>query len=113
MKEHQAGPQSYTLTNRDGGQQLKHTRLATGGEREEEKRQAEQKRQHQNCSLVLVRPFSLFTVVPIIVPFLGCVRLSSHVPRLLLFSFFSMWILIFAGARLTQEDTLKVFIYQK
>ena len=51
MKEHQAGPQSYTLTNRDGGQQLKHTRLATGGEREEENRQAEQKRQHQKCSL--------------------------------------------------------------
>ena len=51
MKEHQAGPQSYTLTNRDGGQQLKHTRLATGGEREEEKRQAEQKSQHQKCSL--------------------------------------------------------------
>ena len=51
MKEHQAGPQSYTLTNRDGDQQLKHTRLATGGEREEEKRQAEQKRQHQKCSL--------------------------------------------------------------
>ena len=50
MREHQAGPQSYTLTNRDGGQQLKHTRLATGGEREEEKRQAEQKRQHQKCS---------------------------------------------------------------
>ena len=50
MKEHQAGPQSYTLTNRDGGQQLKHTRLATGGEREE-KTQAEQKRQHQKCSL--------------------------------------------------------------
>ena len=51
MKEHQAGPQSYTLTNRDGGQQLKHTRLATGGEREDEKRQAMQKRQHQKCSL--------------------------------------------------------------
>ena len=51
MKEHQAGPQSYTLTNRDGGQQLKHTRLATGGEREEENGQAEQKRQHQKCSL--------------------------------------------------------------
>ena len=50
MEEHQAGPQSYTLTNRDGGQQLKHTRLATGGEREE-KRQVEQKRQHQKCSL--------------------------------------------------------------
>ena len=44
MKEHQAGPQSYTLTNRDGGQQLKHTRLAIGGEREEETRQAEQKK---------------------------------------------------------------------
>ena len=44
MKEHQAVPQSYTLTNRDGGQQLKHTRLSTRGEREEEKRQAEQKR---------------------------------------------------------------------
>ena len=51
MKEHQAGPQRYTLTNRDGGQQLKHTRLATGAEREEEKRQAEQKRQHQKRSL--------------------------------------------------------------
>ena len=43
MKEHQAGPRSHILTNRDGGQQLKHTRLATGGEREEENRQAEQK----------------------------------------------------------------------
>ena len=43
MKEHQAGPQSHTLTNRDGGQQLKHTMLATGGEREEEKRQASEK----------------------------------------------------------------------
>ena len=42
MKEHQAGPRSYILMNRDGGQQLKHTRLATGGEREEENRQAEQ-----------------------------------------------------------------------
>ena len=51
MKEHQTGPQSYTLTNRDGGQQLKHTRLATGGEREEEKRQTEQKRQHQRYRL--------------------------------------------------------------
>ena len=51
MKEHQAGPQRYNLTNRDGGQQLKHTRLATGGEREEENRQAEQKGQHQKCSL--------------------------------------------------------------
>ena len=51
MKEHQAGPQSHTLTNRDGGQQLKNTMLAIGGEREEEKRQAEQKRQHQKCSL--------------------------------------------------------------
>ena len=51
MKEHQAGPQSHILTNRDGGQQLKHTRLATGGEREEENRQAEQKGQHQKCSL--------------------------------------------------------------
>ena len=38
MKEHQTGPQSYTLTNRDGGQQPKHTRLATGGEREEKRR---------------------------------------------------------------------------
>ena len=51
MREHQAGPQSHTLTNRDGGQQLKHTMLATGGEREEEKRQAERKRQQQKCSL--------------------------------------------------------------
>ena len=51
MKVHQTGPQSYTLTTRDGGQQLKHTRLATGGEREEEKRQTEQKRQHQKCRL--------------------------------------------------------------
>ena len=44
MKVHQTGPQSYTLTTRDDGQQLKPTRLATGGEREEEKRQTEQKR---------------------------------------------------------------------
>ena len=51
MKVHQTGPQSYTLTTRDDGQQLKHTMLATGGEREEEKRQMEQKRQHQKCSL--------------------------------------------------------------
>ena len=51
MKEHHTGPQSYTLTNRDGGQQLKHTSLATGGEREEEKRQTEQKRHHQKCRL--------------------------------------------------------------
>ena len=51
MKVYQTGPQSYTLATRDGGQQLKHTRLATGGEREEEKRQMEQKRQHQKCRL--------------------------------------------------------------
>ena len=51
MKVHQRGPQSYTLTTRDGGLQPKHTRLATGGEREEEKRQMEQKRQHQQCRL--------------------------------------------------------------
>ena len=36
---------------------------------------------------LLVRLFSVYAVVPIIVPFLGCVRLSGHVPRLLLFSF--------------------------
>ena len=36
---------------RDGGLQLKHTRLATLGEREEENRKTEQKRQHQKCSL--------------------------------------------------------------
>ena len=42
---------TYTGTTRYGGQQLKHTRLATVGEREEEKRQTEQKRQHQKCSL--------------------------------------------------------------
>ena len=36
---------------RDGGLQLKHTRLATVGDREEENRQTEQKRQHQKCSL--------------------------------------------------------------
>ena len=51
MKVHQTGPQSYTLTTRDGGQQLKHTKLATGGETEEEKRWTEQKRQHQKCRL--------------------------------------------------------------
>ena len=43
---------------------------------------------------LLVRLFSLYAVVPISVPFLGCVRLSGHVPRLLFFSFFSKWILI-------------------
>ena len=42
---------TYTGTTRDGGQQLKYPRLATLGEREEEKRQAEQKRQHHKCSL--------------------------------------------------------------
>ena len=42
---------TYTGTTRDGVQQLKHTRLATVGEREEENRQTEQKRQHQKCSL--------------------------------------------------------------
>ena len=51
MKEHQTGPQNYTLTTGDGGQQLKHTRLATGREREEETRQTEQNRQHQKCRL--------------------------------------------------------------
>ena len=52
--KHEGAPDrtpSYTLTTRDGGQQLKHTRLATGGEREEEKRQTEQNRQHQKCRL--------------------------------------------------------------
>ena len=44
-------PHTYTGTTRDGGLQLKHTRLATVGEREEENRQTEQKRQHQKCSL--------------------------------------------------------------
>ena len=42
---------TYTGTTRDGGLQLKHTRLATVGEREEENRQTEQKSQHQKCSL--------------------------------------------------------------
>ena len=59
---------------------------------------------------LLMRFFSVYAVVPILVPFLGCVQLSGHVPRLLLVSFFSMWILIFAGASKTQVDTLKVFI---
>ena len=34
-------PHTYTGTTRDGGLQLKHTRLATVGEREEENRQTE------------------------------------------------------------------------
>ena len=51
MKVHKTGPQSYTLTTRDGVLQLKHTRLATGGAREEDNRQTEQKRQHQTCRL--------------------------------------------------------------
>ena len=42
--------------------------------------------------LLLVRLFSMYAVIPISVPFLGCVRLSGHVSRLLFFSF-SMWIL--------------------
>ena len=33
-------------------------------------------------------------MIPISVPFLGCVRLSGHVSRLLSFSLFSMFILI-------------------
>ena len=44
-------PHTNTGTTRDGGLQLKHTRIATVGEREEENRQTEQKRQHQKCSL--------------------------------------------------------------
>ena len=44
-------PHTYRGTTRDGGLQLKHTRLATVGEREDENRQTEQKRQHQKCSL--------------------------------------------------------------
>ena len=44
-------------------------------------------------------------------PFLGCVRLSDLVSRLLFFSCFLYGFLI-AGVRKTQEDTLKVFIYQ-
>ena len=58
---------------------------------------------------LLMRLFSVYAAVPILLPFLGCVRLSGHVPRLLLFSFFSMWVLIFAGASKTQVDTLNVF----
>ena len=42
---------------------------------------------------LLVRLFSMYAVIPISVPFLGCVRLSGHVSRLLFFSLFSMWIL--------------------
>ena len=41
--------------------------------------------------------------------FLGCVRISRHVPRLFIlfnFFYFSQWILYIAGARETQEDTL-------
>ena len=44
-------PHTYTGTTRDGGLQLKHTRLTTIGGREEENRQTEQKRQHQKCGL--------------------------------------------------------------
>ena len=44
-------PHTYTGTTRDGGPQLKHTRLATGGEREAENRQTEQKKLHQKRSL--------------------------------------------------------------
>ena len=50
MKEHQAGPQSYTDQQR-WRPAAKHTTLATRREREEENKQAEQKRQHQKCSL--------------------------------------------------------------
>ena len=44
-------PHTYTGTTRDGGPQLKHTRLTTTGEREVENRQTEQKRLHQKRSL--------------------------------------------------------------
>ena len=44
-------PNRYTGTTREGGLQVKHPRLATLGQREEENRQAEQERQHQKCSL--------------------------------------------------------------
>ena len=36
----------------------------------------------------------MYAVIPISVPFLGCVRLSGHVSRPLFFSLFPMWILI-------------------
>ena len=42
---------THTGTTRGGGPQLKHTRLATVGEREAENRQTEQKRLHQKRSL--------------------------------------------------------------
>ena len=44
-------PHTYTGTTRDWGPQLKHTRLATVGEREAENKQMEQKRLHQKRSL--------------------------------------------------------------
>ena len=52
MKVHQTGLQSDTLTTRDGGQQLKHTSLATGGEREKRRKDRRSKKgQHQKCRL--------------------------------------------------------------
>ena len=58
---------------------------------------------------LLVRLFSVCAVVPIFITLLGCDRISGHVPQLfilLIFSYFSLWILYIAGARETQEDTL-------
>ena len=52
----------------------------------------------------------MYAVIPISVPFLGCIRLSGHVSRLLFFILCFLCGFLFAGVRKTQEDTLKVFI---
>ena len=62
---------------------------------------------------LLVRLFSVYAVVPIIVPFLGCARLSGHVPRLLLFSFSFLCGFLFLLVREKHRKTLYRFLFRK
>ena len=57
-------------------------------------------------TLMLVKLFSVYAVVPIIVLFWGVSEFQVTYHGSLYLSFLSLWILIFAGARKTQEDTL-------
>ena len=62
---------------------------------------------------LLVRLFSVYDVVPIIVPFLGCVRLSGHVLWLLLFSFSFLCGFLFLLVREKHRKTLYRFLFRK
>ena len=60
---------------------------------------------------MLVRLFSISAVIPIAVPFLGVSDFPVSYHGYYTFLCFLCGFL-FAGVRKTQEDTLKVFIYQ-